>query len=451
MVLKNEIKKIQFTFFISLLFFQFVSASNYGQGSYGDGFYGIGEIEEVEFCGDNNCNNGETCLTCPQDCGICSSPSGGGGSKEVSKPKCYYDWQCTDWFPQICPESKTQSRICINRGTCTGTEQMPDQIQSCEYTATEPLFDIYLTLNDEYKKICAGEKIKINIKLENYAKVELLDAFMTYWVVDENNKLIAEIKDTRAVEKGTNFNVELQIPDSVNNGTYRVYAEITYNGNKTAIAGSSFEVLSKNICKTPSLKISWKYFFYLLIGVIALGGIYFIIKILKKKFVKTMDYPKYKRKTKKYLKKLLPKYFLIPFLALILIFSFSSVKKVTGFVINKSFSPLNQPFICICLIIMIGFVILTCRKKFVGRAAKNEKINLNCLGNLISKKIYSEDGTYLGKVKEIIIEENKIKSLKITLKKGYKFKGIFLDYGNIKSAGEIIITDNKILNEINQK
>lgn len=37
------------------------------------------------FCGDNSCNNGETCSTCPGDCGTCSGgggsgpPSGGGG------------------------------------------------------------------------------------------------------------------------------------------------------------------------------------------------------------------------------------------------------------------------------------------------------------------------------------------------------------------------------------
>ncbi len=36
--------------------------------------------EEIEFCGDNICNNGETCSTCSSDCGVCSSGSSSGGS-----------------------------------------------------------------------------------------------------------------------------------------------------------------------------------------------------------------------------------------------------------------------------------------------------------------------------------------------------------------------------------
>ena len=39
----------------------------------------------AQYCGDNSCNNGETCETCPEDCGVCSvstpqaTSSGGGG------------------------------------------------------------------------------------------------------------------------------------------------------------------------------------------------------------------------------------------------------------------------------------------------------------------------------------------------------------------------------------
>lgn len=32
------------------------------------------------FCGDGNCNSGETCSSCPADCGACPSGGGGGGS-----------------------------------------------------------------------------------------------------------------------------------------------------------------------------------------------------------------------------------------------------------------------------------------------------------------------------------------------------------------------------------
>jgi len=33
----------------------------------------------AEFCGDTTCNNAETCSSCPQDCGVCTTPNQGGG------------------------------------------------------------------------------------------------------------------------------------------------------------------------------------------------------------------------------------------------------------------------------------------------------------------------------------------------------------------------------------
>ena len=214
-------KKLIFFVTILLVILPLVHAANYGAEEYSCGLFGIG------------------CSATPT-----TPPSGGGRGGG-----CTYDWQCTNWFPSICPESGIQERICMNKGTCTGTKGMPNQTQTCKYLGpAEPLFDIYLTLSDKYKEVCSGDKIKANIKLENYAKVELLDAFMTYWIIDENNKLIAEYKDTRAVEKETSFNIELKIPDSTAEGTYRLYAEITYSGNKTAVTGESFEVLSEEEC-----------------------------------------------------------------------------------------------------------------------------------------------------------------------------------------------------------
>jgi len=36
--------------------------------------------DDIEFCGDGICNDGETCSTCSSDCGSCSSGSGSSGS-----------------------------------------------------------------------------------------------------------------------------------------------------------------------------------------------------------------------------------------------------------------------------------------------------------------------------------------------------------------------------------
>jgi hypothetical protein len=198
--------------FLILFWISFVSSAAYGVGDYGEGIYSIGETAPVD-----------------------EDDGGGGGG-------CYYNWTCTNWFPSECSIDGFQERICINTGTCTGTSGMPEQKRNCTYEHGEPLFDIFVNLQEDYRKICAGSKLKVKVGIENFGKAELLDAFMTYWIVDENNTLIAEMKDTRSVTKNLNFEISMNVPPSTPDGTYRLYAQINYGENKTALAGESFEV-----------------------------------------------------------------------------------------------------------------------------------------------------------------------------------------------------------------
>ena len=217
-------RSVLFLSFLILLVTPLVYAANYGAGTYTAGAYGVGEV-----------------VASPV-----TPPGGGGGG-------CTYDWVCTNWFPAECPESETQERICANKGTCTGTTGMPNQIQTCTYKGpTEPIFDIFLTLSDKDKEACAGEKIDVNIRLENYGKLELLDAFMTYWILDKNNTLITELKDTRSVKDEVNFDIAIKIPISAEQGAYRLYAQIDYDKNKTAVAGESFEIVDRTQCRVYS-------------------------------------------------------------------------------------------------------------------------------------------------------------------------------------------------------
>jgi hypothetical protein len=62
-------------------------------------------------------------------------------------------------------------------------------------------------------------------------------------VIDENNRLIAEKKETRAIGEKDEFGINLPLPDSLGEGLYRVYVQIDYDTNKTATAGDSFEVV----------------------------------------------------------------------------------------------------------------------------------------------------------------------------------------------------------------
>ena len=74
---------------------------------------------------------------------------------------------------------------------------------------------------------------------------------------------------------------------------------------------------------------------------------------------------------------------------------------------------------------------------------KYKKYPSNSISGLISKKVYSESGHYLGKVNDIILGENRIDSLKINIDKKHEFdkKGIIVSYRHVKSVGEIVIID----------
>ncbi len=260
-----------------LLIIPLVYAGNYGAGAYGSGDYNVGEASATPST---------------------ETPSGGGGS-------CVYDWQCTNWFPSECPESGIQERVCANKGTCSGTAGMPNQTQTCEYTGpTEPLFDIFVNILQQ--EACAGGKIKAEVNLINLGKAEVLDAFMTYWVINENNTLISELKDTRRIKDKETFNIEMKIPKSASEGTYRLYAQIDYE-NKTAVAGESFEVVGGAYCEIyPSIT---EYGYFILIAIMFVIIIILIVLVIKRKFKgkkkedKAINIPKVKKEKKKELAK----------------------------------------------------------------------------------------------------------------------------------------------------
>jgi hypothetical protein len=94
------------------------SGSDIGAYPYGDDCMIIGIEPEGYVCGtgtcpDGDCNNGETCSTCPEDCGPCP---------------CTEDWQCTPWGDCI---GGQQTRTCTDLNNCGTTNNKPPETQTC--------------------------------------------------------------------------------------------------------------------------------------------------------------------------------------------------------------------------------------------------------------------------------------------------------------------------------
>lgn len=147
---------------------------------------------------------------------------------------------------------------------------------------------------------------------------------------------------------------------------------------------------------------------------------------------------------------------------------------ITGFVIKNSTNQNGFNLNFIFIIGILGFLIFLSRekiRKFIeisinkirGKYSINKIKDLKkkqtqdfhtSLTSLRKKKVYTGSGDYLGKVEEVILERNKINSLKITLdkkikrKNKIKIKGIIVKYKHVKSVGHIVIIRGKIWEKI---
>jgi len=215
-------------------------------------------------CGDGTCDTGETCSSCPADCGVCVSDGGTGGGG------CTYDWVCSDWYPQPCSIDEVQQRVCVNRGTCSGTESMPNDTRECIYIPSEPLFDIFARVPLLKKFIGPGESLDVNIKLVNLGEITPLDVYFKYWIINEDNMLITEFQETRAISEKEDFVISMNIPKETELGKYKFYVEIKYDVNKLAIAQDSFEIVRYKLGKFMFMLLLWVIIFLIVFVLIFL-------------------------------------------------------------------------------------------------------------------------------------------------------------------------------------
>lgn len=99
------------------------------------------DLTAIGSCGDTNCDAGESCSSCPGDCGTCPSSGGGGGggggitglitSSETieESAECTQSWQCTSWNP--CSLEGAQTRVCTDVNLCEKVKRT--ESRECEY------------------------------------------------------------------------------------------------------------------------------------------------------------------------------------------------------------------------------------------------------------------------------------------------------------------------------
>jgi len=370
---------------------------------------------------------------------ITSSSTGGGTS-------CKYIWDCGSW--SICSPDGKQTRTCKNIGTCTGEEGKPIEERNC----SEALFDVKLKLGQ--LELTTNESLAFNVNLIQTKSIEKIDVQIKYSIIDKNENEIFSQIETRAIETGIDYRKtfdELKLSP----GEYTLRIDIVYGNMQKANAEQTFTVK-----ETGKIEVGRNYL-PIIIGIIFLIFMSIIIIFLIKRFRKNLSKLRkpnsYKGRIKENLKKIKARNYLIIILGFFILISFFIFgKSIIGFAINSEGNLSNNLGIIgiMFIILLIGTFIFIYRKK-IKEFIETIKIKYseNSVKGLIKRKLYTDEGDYLGKIEDIILKENRIDSLKIKVHKKHRrkirAKGIVIGYENVKGLGQIFIIDKKVLEKIN--
>lgn len=89
------------------------------------------------------------------------------------------------------------------------------------------------------------------------------------------------------------------------------------------------------------------------------------------------------------------------------------------------------------------FFIIVYKQKFYRYLEKfGFRYSKNSIKSLLKRKVYTEEGEYVGKIEDVLLKENKIESLKIKISRK---KGIIIGYKHVVGAGNIVLVKSRIL------
>jgi sporulation protein YlmC with PRC-barrel domain len=353
-------------------------------------------------------------------------PTGAVTSTTVAK--CEYIWDCGSW--SICSNG-TQKRECNNIGNCTGIEGKPIEAREC----SDELFDVIMKLNEI--EITPNKTLKFDVNLTETKGIEKTDVQIKYAIINSNNSEVFSQIETRAIRGNLTYEKEIS-EINLEEGDYILRIDIVYGNLQRAFAEQKFKVEKEKIeTEKQTLNIKKEIEFlkanYIIIFIIILFVLMSII------YIKENKSKKEKFKIVHLKKKQKP-------LANVKIIggeTYLEIKpKPQENIKKKKEAPIFRASIFSGL------------KEFIySIIEKHKKYTKNSIRGLINKKIYSDSGYYVGKVKDITLRANRIEGLNIELDKKYNFKekGILVNYRQIKSINEVIIIDKEVLDKINEK
>ena len=107
--------------------------------------------------------------------------------------------------------------------------------------------NLEVNIHDNYKEVLAGNDIWFTIKIANLEDTGKVDISLNYWISDDNNSIIAENKETTAVQTQASFVRTFNIPKDAKSGKYKINVKMDYGDSKEVVADTSFSVIEKQI------------------------------------------------------------------------------------------------------------------------------------------------------------------------------------------------------------
>ena len=123
----------------------------------------------------------------------------------------------------------------------------------------------------------------------------------------------------------------------------------------------------------------------------------------------------------------------------------TSGRFLTGFFIFDNFEIFSKVFMLVFIFVILLVLLLLFYALKKSRAKEKGLMRLSYLGGM---NVYIDSGYLLGKITDVLLNGNKIDSLKVRLIKKYKINGIVIPYKFVEAVSEIVLVKEAVLNEI---